>query len=385
MIRRILSLIRRKLVHLWMYMCRIFPVTPRKIVVMSYYGGGFGDNGKAIVLRLLENRQDLDIVWVGRPDTAASIPEPLRYVRFRSPAYYYELATARVWIDNSRKASDIIKRKGQFYLQTWHGSVAMKRIEQDAAGSLARGYLEDAKRDSGMADVILSGSGFFTRLVRRAFWYSGEILQCGTPRLDALLRMTGEQKAKVRKKLGIPEGKRIVLYVPTFRADGNTDCYLRNYADILTALHLRSGKDWVFVLRLHPNVARRADFATFSDTVIDATSFPDLYELLPAADWVISDYSSVMFEAGIAEKPVLLYAPDIESYTADRSFYFRFEDLPFPLARTDRELLESIASFDREAYLHRLRQFNTTLDYYENGTASDAAAGRILRVVSNGS
>lgn len=381
MMRRILSRIRRWLVRLWMLLCRVRPIAPEKIVVMSYYGGGYGDNGKAIVRSLLEKAPGLDIVWVGRPDTEASIPQPLRYVRFRSMAYYYELATAKVWIDNSRKGADVVKRRGQFYMQTWHGSVALKRIEKDAQSHLSTGYLEDARHDSRMADVILSGCGFFTRLIRRAFWYDGEILECGTPRLDKLFAAGSDRSAL--RKLGIPDDKKVVLYAPTFRSNGVVDCYLRDFAQVLSALKARTGEDWAAAVRLHPNAARKANWISYSDTVINATSLPDLYELLPVADLVISDYSSLIFEAGMLNKPVFLYATDVESYGLDRNFYFRLEELPFPLARNTVELLKIIGSFDENVYLERLEAFNDSIDYFEKGTASETAANRILEVIDN--
>jgi CDP-glycerol glycerophosphotransferase len=297
-------------------------------------------------------------------------------------AYYREMATAAVWVDNARKAADIVKRKDQYYIQTWHGMVALKQIEKDAQNSLSVGYLDDAKNDSKMADLILSGCGFFTKLCRRAFWYDGEILECGSPRLDVLFQLSEEKLRSVKAQLGIGEGKKVILYAPTFRANGNTGCYIQNYEQILSALKEKTGEDWVFAVRLHPNVANKAGFIAYSDRLINATVYPDLYELIPMADIVISDYSSLMFDSALIRKPVFLYATDIAEYTADRNFYFDIEKLPFPLARSSQELLENMLNCNEKEYLAAVDNFNESLDYYENGTASETVANKIMEVLS---
>lgn len=381
-LRYVLSLAKRYLLHFWMVICRIWPIDQKKIVIMNYYGGGFGDNGKAIALEVLKKMPDATIVWPVSPENKDKIPDFCRPVEYRSLAYYRELATAAVWIDNSRKDADVIKRKGQYYIQTWHGMVALKRIEKDAEESLSLGYIDSAKNDSQMADVILSGCGFFTNLCRRAFWYDGEILECGSPRLDVLFQQTEEKQRVVREKLGIPEGSKVLLYAPTFRANGDTSCYIQNYMQILRVLEDKTGDDWVAAVRLHPNIANQAGFITYSDKVINATVYPDLYELIPVADMVISDYSSLMFDAGLINKTVLLYAADIDAYVADRNFYFDIEKLPFPLARNQDELIHNLGNFDAGAYQRELEEFNKSLDYYENGTAAKTVTERIIGVLS---
>ena len=91
--------------------------------------------------------------------------------------------TAKVWVDSNRKEGYIRKRKGQFYIQTWHGGVPLKKIEGDCEEYLGEVYIQRAKWDSAMTDLYLSNGGFCTDMYRRAFWYTGEILECGTPML----------------------------------------------------------------------------------------------------------------------------------------------------------------------------------------------------------
>ena len=353
-------------------------IDKHKVVMVNYRGKGYGDNGKAIAESLIKMDPSLDIVWAAEPKYFSTVPEGIRTVAYNSMSYLYELATAGAWVDNCRKNAGIRKRKGQFYVQTWHGTTAMKQIEQDVADHLDAFYVAGAKNDSRMADVILSGCAFFTKLVRRAFWYHGEVMESGSPRSDILMNADLEMCSRVRKKLGVRDDQKIILYAPTFRADERMDCYQMDFAGVLETLQKKTGQEWVFALRLHPNVADKADFITYSDRLINATGDVDLYELLPAVDFVISDYSSVMFDAGLIGKPVILFATDVEDYIADRSFYFDIFNMPFKLVQSNEELLCALENFEQTTYDQALMEFNQTVGYCERGTAADTVAARIL-------
>ena len=362
-----------------MILARLGPLDRNKVMAESYYGGGFSDNGGAVAQKLLEKRPGLDLVWAARPENRDTVPAGVRYVEYRSPRYFWELATAAVWIDNARKRGrEVAKRRGQYYVQCWHGTFPLKKVEGDAQDHLSRAYVRDAKWDAKATDLMLSGSDFFTGLCHRAFWYEGEVLACGTPRLDELFRITEDRIGAVRERLGVPAGRRLALYAPTFRADYRTDCYGLDFRAVLDALERQTGEKWTFLVRLHPNVADKADLIPYSDDVRSATDYPDLYELIPAADLVISDYSSLMFEAGLIKRPVFIFALDLADYMADRGTYMDIRDLPFPLAESGRELLENIRRFDRGAYEAALERFFRRVGSRENGTASAAAADRIL-------
>lgn len=369
-------------IRLLMTAFRVCPINRKKVVICSYFGKGYGDNGKAIAEALLKLDPELDIVWGVKSQFKDSLPENIRAVEYNSWKYLWELATAAAWVDNSRKNAGTTKRKKQFYVQTWHGTVALKRIEKDVEENLDEFYVAGAKHDSKMANVILSGCRFFTDLCKRAFWFDKEIAEVGSPRSDALFNTDEQKQAEVKKALGIPCDKKVVLYAPTFRADGNLDCYNMDFEAVLDALEKKTGDSWVFCMRLHPNVSDKADFIKYSDRIFSGTDYADLYELIPACDLVISDYSSVMFDAGLINKKVILFANDIESYTADRNFYLDIKSLPFPLAESNGELLESINNFDEKAYFEALNTFNNEIGYCENGTAAKTIAERILKEIN---
>ncbi len=371
--------IKHAMVRVIMLAFSIFPINRKKVVVCNYFGKGYGDNGKAITEALLKKDESLDIVWGVKPDFEHTLPKCVRSVPYNSLKYLYELSTAGAWVDNSRKNAGIRKRKKQFYVQTWHGTTALKRIEADVKENLDEFYVAGAKNDSKMADVILSGCRFFTELCKRAFWFGGEILECGSPRSDALFKTDEKRQCEVKKALGLANDVKIILYAPTFRAAENTDCYSIEFENVLNELKKKTCNDYAFAVRLHPNVSEKADFIKYSKNIVNATNYADLYELIASAEIVISDYSSLIFDSALIDKKVFLFATDIDEYSQDRNFYFDFEKLPFKLARNNSELINNILSFNEAEYKASIDAFNSEIGYFENGTASEKVAERILK------
>ena len=131
--------------------------------------------------------------------------------------YYHEMATARIWVDNVRKDSDIKKREGQYYIQTWHGAAPIKKVEKDVEDRLPNYYVANAMRDFEKCGCVLSlESVFYTNLYKRSFWYSGEIMQVGLPRQDIFFHLDNVIKEKVYRYYGIDKSYSMVLYAPTF-------------------------------------------------------------------------------------------------------------------------------------------------------------------------
>ncbi|MFQ9037167.1 CDP-glycerol glycerophosphotransferase family protein [Hungatella sp.] len=169
---------KNKIISMIFYLFRVFPINNNKIVIASFGGKGYGSEGKAIADRLMEARNDLDIVWLVRnPDE--KLPKDIRGIKFASIKAIYEQVTAKVWIDNRRKPGYVRKRRGQYYIHTWHGGgPCLKWVEKDASDTLPREYIEYAINDSKMANLMVSGSDWRTKNMRDSFWYDGEIAKC---------------------------------------------------------------------------------------------------------------------------------------------------------------------------------------------------------------
>ena len=309
--------------------CRALPIQQNKIVLWSDNFKTFGCSPKYIALYLAQNYPEkYDIVWVlerERP-IPADLPAGIRIVRYFSMEYLKEVATAKVVVCNHR-ISDyhyFRKRKGQYYIQTWHSSLRLKKIEGDVP-QLPDSYVATAKRDSEMIDLLLSGCRVSTDIFRRAFWYSGEILEKGTPRCDGFFGDTAAIKEKVYAHFGIPAGKKLALYAPTFRDDKAASLYGFEPDKLQESL----GADWVIGCRLHPNLNAEIP----EGVAVPMSKYPDMQELLRACDLLITDYSSSMFDMAVAGKKCVLYVPDLETYLAnERGLYFDLMELPFPKA-----------------------------------------------------
>lgn len=360
------------------YLCRLFPINRKKIVVTSFYGKGYSDNPKGIVNALLRRHADVKIVWLVKPGGERSLPEGVTPVRYDSLRRIFELSTAKIWIDNNRKGARC-KRKSQFYLQTWHG-LALKRIERDVADKLPAYYERYARRDSAQCDAIVSNCAHMTKIYRESFWYDGEILEYGSPRNDVLFTGGSACRETVLAALKLPSSSRLVLYGPTFRADHTLDAYRLDCDALRAACRDRFGGDWVVLVRLHPAVEQLSGslFAYDGKTVCNATAYPDITELLAACDLVISDYSSLMFDFALTGRPCFQFATDIAQYQNDRNFYFPLTELPFPLACSNTELAENIRAFDQDAYAQRWQAFSEAFGLCEHGNASERCADWVL-------
>lgn len=379
-ILKILKALRYIWIALLFHGFRIFPIDKRRVVLCNVWG--FGDNAKYVTEELARRNKNIKLVFVTNHPGNAYAPSNVLVVRNNSIRAIYYLATARVWLDNNRKESYISKRKGQYYIQTWHGGIALKKIERDYEETLGKSYVKNAKRDSAMTDLYISNSNFCTKLYRNSFWYKGEIKEYGSPRNDILLNPDTAVKRKICKKLNIPNDYKIAIYAPTYREGGDTLAYEMDFNRVINKLTEKFGGKWVMAVRLHPLVSSLSDFISYNNKILNATIYRDVYELMAAGDVLITDYSNLMFEFSFMRKPVFLYAKDINEYDKDRGFYFDYQSLPYDKAYHMTELLENIHSFDEEEYKKQIEAFLNQLELYEQGNASALVADHILKVVN---
>ncbi len=359
----------------------LYPIRKNKIFVSSYYGADYGDNGKYIVEELLKSGKKLDIVWQLKPHLLENnmLPNGVRGVEYYTRKAIYEAQTSSVWIDNARKNFGK-KRAKQLYIQTWHGGPGIKRSERDVESELLPRYVKIAKNDAKMCDIMLSNSGFMTDYFRKYFWYEdGDIRVVGTPRNDILVNDHPEIRKKVHDFFGVSEDVKLVLYAPTFRRDGGLEAYNLDYDRCCRALEKTFFGEWKLLLRLHPNVAEKASELGLPESVIPATAYPDMQELLSAVDCLISDFSSSPFDYLLTKRPTFLYACDVEAYKSDRGFLFDFNELPFSMSENNDELCDRIINFDIEKYEAEAERFMKKTDYQERGRASASVVEIILK------
>lgn len=354
----------------------------KKAVFVSYHGKYSNCSPRAIYEELRRQMPECRYIWLMR-DTSATV-DGAEVVKFNSVKAIYHLATSVLWVDNSRKPVWTVKRKGQYYVQTWHGNIALKKVEGDAESKLPAEYVAEAKHDSECADLFISGCRWRTNNFRTAFWYDKEVLEYGLPRSDVLYRGAEEAKARVRDFYGLPENVNIVLYAPTFRNSYSLEPYLTkgDCDGVLTAFKKRYGGDWVLILRLHPNIADRQGSIGYSSQILNGSKYSDINDLIISCDTLITDYSGCMFDGLEAGKKVLLYAMDVNEYMKDeRDFYFSFDELPFPLTTSINELTSCIENFDEEEYAQRSAEFSRRIGNFNSADSSRKVSEYIVRKI----
>lgn len=365
---------------------KLFPIKKNKIFFLSYYGSQYGCNPKYITEYILSNypKNRFDLVWAFNDVNSKESISGVRKVKTMSWAYFYELCTSKVIITNFRTTDLFIKRKNQYYIQTWHSSLRLKQIEKDARDQLTENYIQMAQKDSLKCNLLLSGCKFSTDIFRRAFWYDGPIFEHGTPRNDLLFHEDSLTRVKILEKLKIPRSAKIILYAPTFRKNQSLEIYNLDFTNILDKLSRRFGGDWFFLRKLHPHLISQTGELAPNSNVLDVTSYDDIQELLAVSDVVISDYSSLIFDFALTKRPCFLYVPDIEDYLMnDRQLYFDLRQLPFVSATSNEQLLAEIDNFDSENYMNRLSGFLTRVGSYEEGRACESLLRHIEQVCTS--
>ncbi len=375
--------------YLWIvalfHIFHLIPIGKKRVVVCNVWG--FGDNAKYVAEELVKQKDrvsGLEIYFIANHPDIAYAPKGITVLKTNSIKAIFVLATARTWVDNNRKENYIRKRKGQYYIQTWHGGIALKKIEKDYEDKLGTKYITNAKRDSAMTDLYISNSSFCTNMYRNSFWYTGEILECGSPRNDILLNPSNQSLSEIRTRLGVSPEAKIAVYAPTYReGDNNTEPYELDFDTLLKALEDKFGGKWIIAVRLHPLVSGQSGFIKYNNKIINASHYRDVYELMAVSDLLITDYSNIMFEFSFMKKPVILYASDVEEYEKERGFYFEYQSLPYLKARTKEELITNINNFDYNNYKENMESFFNKLTIYEKGNASKEVVERIIKTIRN--
>lgn len=358
----------------------LFPIKNNKVFLLSYYGAQYGCSPKYISEYLVNNypKGRFDIVWAFNDIESKQSIKGIRAVKTMSLKYFYELCTSKVIITNFRTTDLFIKRKNQYYIQTWHSSLRLKQIEKDAENSLTDNYVSMAKKDSKKIDLLVSGCRYSTEIFKRSFWYNGEIFEHGTPANDILLNNNSEIKREIKQKLKISEDCKVILYAPTFRKNMSLDVYNLDYEKVIEAVEQKFTGKYILLIRLHPHLTIISRKIKDCQNIRNVTSYDDVQELMLISDILITDYSSVMFSFLLTKKPCFLYTPDLQEYKSnDRDLYFDIDKLPFIKSENNEEIIKNINLFDKDKYLKEIDKMIDYIGSFDDGNASKYIAERL--------
>ncbi|MBX6768215.1 MAG: CDP-glycerol glycerophosphotransferase family protein, partial [Actinomadura rubrobrunea] len=359
------------------------PLRPQ-VFFESYYGRQYSDSPRAILEELRRRDAGLEFVWSVR-DGQVELPEGITPVRRGGREYVEALACSKYVVVNSHLPWWFRRRPGQTVLQTWHGAT-LKRIGFDIerVRFATRDYHERLALEVEQWDYLVSPSPWCTPIMRRAFRFEGEVLETGYPRNDLFFAEDRDEIARaVRQRIGVPEGRKVILYAPTWRDD---KFYTRGRYRLDLKLDLRRmqaelGEDHVVLVRRHPHIVDRVP-EVGRDFVFDVSVYPQMQELLLITDVLVTDYSSVMFDFAITRRPMLFFTYDLESYRDElRGFYFDFEsDAPGPLLRTGDEVIAALRDIDRvvEEHADAYRAFTDRHCALDDGKATARVVDRVF-------
>lgn len=350
------------------------------VFLESWYGKSFSDNPAGLVGAL--KRAGVEKPWYAAvADCSVDVPDDVEPVVVGSAAYWRAMGSSRLVVFNTWFPDELRKAEGQVFVQTWHGT-PLKKLGVDTAKR--RGNEAAAKRlASGSArwDLFVSQNPFATETLTQAYRYEGRVVEGGYPRNDMLTGPTRAQvRDEVRRRLGVEESTRLVLYAPTWRehakgAVGPLD---------VPSLSARLGPDTVILARGHSVALRRGENIA-GRGVIDVTTYPEPAHLMLAADCLVTDYSSIMFDFSVLRKPLVFYVPDFEKYTdGGRGVYFDLrEQAPGPIVGEPAELATAILGVldsdwepdgRYEAWVQRY-------DSWDDGRAGDRLVAAALEMV----
>ncbi len=352
-------------------------INSKRIVFESMAGEKYSCNPRYLYEFIDENHPEYECIW-SMKDEHTPINGNAKRVRTGSMKYYYYLATSKYLIDNIAFSPDYIKRKGQKVIQTMHGT-PLKTLGLDAPGY----YLTEESRNNALRrwsywDYLTVQSEYVSKIVKRCFRYGEKLLNFGYPRTDILYTKNNKEDIdRIKEKLGIPLDKKVILYAPTFRVEKEFDLKID-----LNSFKKSLSDDYVFILRLH-HLSSGYKHPKNEDFVYDLSKYESSEELYLISDILITDYSSVMFDYAILDRPILLFTYDLDIYRDElRGFYTDIvENRPGPILYTSKEVENAIINIDEveEETKHLRRKFSEEFNQFENANSSEQIFNTVFK------
>ncbi|MEU0162096.1 CDP-glycerol glycerophosphotransferase family protein [Streptomyces sp. NPDC006261] len=354
------------------------------VLYQSFEGKQFSDSPRSVYEELVRRGVEVEHIWTqdaGLPE----MPPEARVVAWGSREWYEALARSRYVVVNTAIGDWFVTRPGQRVVQTWHGT-PLKKVGKDLLSSPQANpaYIAGLPHSYRQFDFVVSPNAHTTEIMRRAYSIEGEMLESGYPRNDVFHAPDREARAaRVRERLGLPEGKKVVLYAPTWREDQRhaSKLYKLDLRIDLAAAQAELGDDHVLLFRKHSSVHGNVPGAG-RGFVWDVTRYPDIADLYLVADVLITDYSSALFDFAHSDKPMLFFTYDLEHYRDTlRGLYFDFTTrAPGPLLETSEELVKALRDIGavETDYREKYAQFKKDFCEPGDGLATARVVDRML-------
>ncbi|SDK62827.1 bifunctional glycosyltransferase/CDP-glycerol:glycerophosphate glycerophosphotransferase [Streptomyces indicus] len=356
------------------------PLDENLALFSAYWSRGYACNPAAIDAELAVRAPHIRRVWAVKADEVSRVPKGVEVVRVGSREYWTALARAKYLVNNVNFADTLVKREGQIHLQTHHGtplkSMGLDQRKYPASTNMDfEALLERCDR----WDFSLSSNRFSTTIWERVYPCSYESLETGYPRNDVLINSDAAAVVSARQQLGLDDGTTAFLYMPTHRE------YEVDFAPRLdlAALADELGPGTTLLVRGHYfyKPSSRLSELQAAGRVVDVSAHPEVEQLYLAADCLITDYSSAMFDYANLDRPIVIYADDWETYSAVRGTYFDLlEEPPGAVATSQQELTTLLNSDEwRSPRSDKLRaEFRRRFCEFDDGRAAERVVRRVF-------
>jgi CDP-glycerol glycerophosphotransferase (TagB/SpsB family)/glycosyltransferase involved in cell wall biosynthesis len=360
----------------------LFPIDENLALFSAYWDRGVSCNPAAIYYKAREIAPQVRGVFVIRDPRATVIPDGVEWVLTDSIAHRRVAARAKFFVNNANFPDWVRKRPGTVHLQTQHGT-PLKKMGldlQDFPVGANRMNFERLLRRVDRWDFNISSNRFSTEVWERCYPASFETLEVGYPRNDRLVRATDADRERVRGELGIAPDATVVLFAPTFRDYQRVFSPEIDFAQLVEAI----GDNGVLLVRAHyflDDEAGEMHALSASRRVLDVSDHPCVEDLCIAADVLLTDYSSIMFDYAVLDRPIVIYAYDWDTYVRTRGVnHDLVAEPPGVVARSAAELLEAFRSGEvsSERAAKARAEFRRRFCEFDDGSASEKVVRRVF-------
>lgn len=384
----VLRYYKKIIIRIVLFPLKVLPVKRHRVLLINDMSPYYTDNLKYIGEEIRRRNKGVELIYAGYSlECVDSLKEKqIKPVQLNSLKYFIYGMTSKILVTNSGGISYLPLNRNQYVLNTWHGGGAYKKMGIDMYEDTAL-FRKDMALASKETDVLLTTCKRFKDAYCNAMLEAPDkFWDIGMPRNDCLKNGNNEKRRIVREKLGLCEQDKLVLFAPTYRKQNDdyfNDSIAISYGidEELTckALKERFGGNWIFAYRYHPCIVNRQTVKN-KKNIIDLTDYDDMQELLLAADILINDFSSSMWDYMLTGKPCFIFAKDLRHYIETTDLYTPVSEWPFPIAETNEKLVENIKAFDEECYESNCKKHYDLLGGCETGEATKIVCDWILEI-----
>lgn len=346
------------------------PILEKTIMYSSYWGQNFNDNPRALYEYIQKNHPGYQHIAV-YSSILQNIELPgVTAVLTGTKEYWYYLARAKYFVNNVNfEGKERVKRPEQLEIQTMHGTPLKKmgfNVLQDWTSASYEQYLQKNRN----WDYLTVPSDYVASIADNAYRHQAKVLKTGYARNDELfVRNNLIEIKRIKNKMNISSSKKIILYAPTWRKQSETKLGID-----FDSMYQSLSDNVLMLVRPHHLSGNINIPIKYADKIILSDSSFSIEDYYLISDVMITDYSSVMFDYALLNKPMAFFTYDFESYVSSRGLNFDFKnDAPGPIVYNQRELETILQNFDqiKQNYAKKITAFNKKFIQYDDGHASE--------------